>query len=80
MESRPDVAARLDALSELDADHAAALHEVVATPDGFTERVVAEVRGRQDEYTAAGLLADLLGLGFHVGGALFDPVDDDRPG
>ena len=80
MESRPDVVARLDALSELDAAHAAALHGVVATPDGFTERVVAQVRRRHDEYTAASLLADLLGLGFHVGSALIDPADDDLPG
>ncbi len=80
MESRPDIVARLDALSELDAGHAAALREVVATPDGFTDRVVAKVRRRQDEYTAASLLADLLGLGFHVGSALIDPVEDDRPG
>ncbi len=81
IETQPDVAARLDALSELDRDHAGALHGVVATPAGFSERVVDGVRRRHDEYTAASVLADLLGLGFHVGGVLLEAADDDeRPG
>ncbi len=80
IETQPEVAARLDALSELDRAHAGALHGVVATPDGFSERVVDRVRTQRDEYTAASVLADLLGLGFHVGGVLLDPDEDERPG
>ncbi len=78
IESQPEVAARLDALSMLDRAHAGALHGVVATPEGFDERVVDGVQRRHDEYTAASVLADLLGLGFHVGGVLLEATDDDE--
>lgn len=81
IESRPEVAARLDALSELDGAHSDAIHGMVATPDGFSERVVASVQRRHEEHTAAAALADLLGLGFHVGSVLLEPLDDeDLPG
>jgi hypothetical protein len=66
------VAARLDALSELNEQQLAALEGLVTPTQDFENRVLAGVQRRRDLYGAASLLADLLGLGVHTARALVE--------
>ena len=50
--------------------------QLVEPEPEFHDRVVQGVRTRIDDYGTASVVADLLGLGFHVGRAMLPPDDD----
>ncbi len=75
----PDVTARLELLTRLDAGEVAALRSLSEPGDGFEERVTAGASRRANNETA-GLLIDLLGLGWHTTAAIAEPPgSDDTP-
>lgn len=76
--SDPAIAQRLEAMSALSTDGRGALERLVEPRPDFEARVTAGVRSRIDNYGTASLLAEMVGLGFHVGRALFPPGDEDE--
>lgn len=70
----PEIDQRLEALTELQDAHRLAISELTAPIEQFEERIIAGVQTRKDNQGTASLLADLLGLGFHVGRALSSPA------
>ena len=66
------VLARLEALTRLDQADVAALDELAKPRDDFEVRTVTAVQARRNDDGTASMVADLLGLGFHVGRALMN--------
>ncbi len=77
IETDPSVAERLEAMTALERVHTEAIDRLVTPQPDFTDRVSQGVRTRIDNYGTVSLMADLLGLGFHVGQAML--VTDENP-
>ena len=67
---------RLEAITALETVHTEAIEHLATPQPDFTDRVVRGVRNRIDNYGTVSLMADLLGLGFHVGQAMLSSDDD----
>jgi hypothetical protein len=77
IETDASVAERLEAMTALETVHTEAIEHLVTPQPEFTDRVVQGVRTRIDNYGTVSLMADLLGLGFHVGQAML--ASDENP-
>jgi hypothetical protein len=77
--SDPTVAARLEAMTALDAEHVETLAELVRPARAFPERIVVGVRSRIDALETLGVLVDLMGVGWQTGQALLsdNAIDSD---
>ena len=79
----PNLADRLERLTELDEQRRAALHALVQPTTAFSERTTAGVRQRIDTLETLGVIADMIGIGWRPGIALVDPEppkDDSQSG
>lgn len=68
----PEVAARLEAMTALDAEAVEALSTVTAPPADLTSRMVDEL-GRRQGGEAMGAVVDLLSLGWRTASVFVDP-------
>lgn len=75
----PSIAERVDQMTALSPADLGALERLVEPPPQFGERVASGVRQRIDNYGTVALLADLVGLGYHVGRALLPPHTGQAP-
>ncbi len=86
IEADPSVAERLDAMTALRAADSEAIGHLVTPPPQFHDRAYEGVRDRIDRYETMSVVADLLGLGFHVGQVMLAPdegadrADDETDG
>ena len=79
LDSEPDVARRLEALTAIDETHRDVLSGLVAPGIDFEARTVAGVKKRSDAQNTASLVVDLVGLGVHLGRALSRPTARRKP-